>query len=133
MVSEELRGRGVGLKFYAKPQLKEEDKQKFKTAMLQRGYLKYFESTHFEFFLEEEDVMIIRVWCPEAIFIIKPSDSPQFYEDFFDELFEFVKRLLNFAGYKLKGYSFNLVYRISHSEEDLIPMPTLNLRERELD
>jgi len=132
-MEKELRGRGVDLCFYTEPHLKEEDKQKFKEAMLLRGYLKHFESTHFEFFPEEEDVMIIRVWCPEALFMIKPSDSPKFYEDFFDEVFEFVKKLLNFADYKLKGYSFNLVHRISHTEEDLIPMPTINIEDKQLD
>ena len=132
-MSKELRGRGVDLQFYAKPQLKEEDKQKFKSAMLQRGYLRYFESTRFEFFAERDDIMIIRVWCPEARFMTKPSDSHKFYENFFDDIFVFVKRLLNFAGYELKGYEFKFVYRISHTEEDLIPIPDVNLKDKELD
>lgn len=133
MASEKLRGCGVDLQFYIKPEFKEEDKQKFKAAMLQRGYLKYFEFTDFEFFEEHEDIMIIRVWCPKACFMIRPVDAPKFYEDLFDDIFIFVKRLLNFAGYKLKGYNFKFVYRISHTEEDLIPIPNVDLKDKELD
>lgn len=128
------RARGVRLLYYVKPQPKEEDMQKLRDAIIQSGYFQFFKSGDVHLLpTEVGDTMEVKVFYPETHFLIKPNDSQRFYEELFDKVFDLVKEFLNSMGYKLVGYSPEIVFRILHTEADLIPMPELKLKEKKLD
>jgi len=128
------RARGVKLLYYVKPQPKEEDIQKLRDAIIQSGYFQFFKSGDVHLLpTGVGDTMEIKVFYPETRFLINPNDSQRFYEELFDKVFDLVKEFLNSRGYKLVGYSHEVVFRILHTEADLIPMPKLKLKKKKLD
>jgi len=128
------RARGVKLLYYVQPRLREEDMQELRTAILQSEVFRFFKNGDVEFFpTEVDDIMEIKVFYPETRFLINPNDSQKFYEELFDKVFDLVKEFLNSRDYKLVGYSPEIIFRILHTEADLIPMPELKLKEKKLD
>jgi len=128
------RARGVRILYYVKPQPKEEDMQKLRDAIIQSGYFKFFKGGDIHLLSTGVgDTKEIKVFYPEARLLINPNDSQGFYEELFDKVFDLVKEFLNSRGYKLVGYSPEILFRIGRTEEDLIPMPELKLREKKLD
>ena len=128
-----LKGRGVNLKFYVKPFVKKDDKQKLKDLIWKLGLFgQFFERTWIEFYDCKEETEV-KIWCPETRFVIKLADAEDWYKKFFDHAFDDVKAILNKNGYKVKSYDFGFVYRIGVPETDLIPMPKLKQPMRKLD
>jgi len=128
------RARGVKLRYFVKSQPNEEDMQKLRDVIIKSGYFKFFKSGDVHILpTGVGDMTEIKVFYPETRLLINPNDSQGFYEELFDKVFDLVKEFLNLRGHKLVGYSPEIVFRILHIEEDLIPMPELNLKEKELD
>ena len=134
------RARGVKLLYYTTPLLKlsEVDTQELAnsiTGILREFYFS-FKSGDTRFSTVGtvgKEMTEIKIWYPETLSLISPEDSQRFYEELFDKVFDLVKEFLNSRGYKLVGYSPEIVFRIGVSEADLIPMPTISLRKRKLD
>lgn len=129
------RVRGVKLLYYVQPQLKKEDMQGLRSAIIQGGCFRFFKNGEVEFFPTEVDnIMEVKFFYPETRFLINPNDSQKFYEELFDKVFDLVKEFLNSRSYKLVGYSHEILSRLWPTEaEDLIPMPELKLKGKKLD
>lgn len=130
---KELRGRGIDLYFYVTPPIIEVDKAKLRKMVVESGYFKIFQIGDIEFFPLKSDFMQFRIWCPEALFMIKASDAPKFYEEYLYGAFDLIKGMLNSEGYKLCAFEPGWVNRFFPSEEDLPPIMSIDLKDIKLD
>lgn len=65
----------------------------------------------------EKKVTVIKVFCPEAKFKLKPSEAGQFYRKLCDEYVDLASKSLANNKFVLVGYQFDLVFEMYPPED----------------
>ncbi len=128
-------GRGIKVFYYISPHLKDDKVLKeigtldIVTNFFHLGYVKGH--------TKDERGMWIKLFCPDAKFTLsnQKDEIEAIYSNIYNHVIDDAKSIFNTHGYKMRGYSFEIVYQVWPQENpDIIPMFKLeSLRDREVD
>ncbi|MCT8336939.1 tetratricopeptide repeat protein [Methanoculleus sp. Afa-1] len=128
-------GRGIKVFYFISPPLKD-DKPLKEVGQLEI-ITKHFHPVYVSGHDKEKDGMWVKLFCPSAKFtLVNQMDQiEQIYSTIFNHVIDDAKAVFNRHGYKVQGYSLEVVYQLSPGESsDIIPMFELKtLQERVVD
>lgn len=133
--NKKYQGRGIKVFYFISPHIKDD------SVLKEIGQMEIITQNFYPVYInghnKKEKGMWVKLFCPNAKFslINQKEDIEKIYSNIYDHIIDDAKAIFNTYGYKMLGYSFEIVYQIFPEESpDIIPMFKLEtLKDKKVD